>query len=86
MIGNFPLWLVIYVWFLQRKNTPAVTPCNYPALLTLLHDMRNMMPVPRTRIQTWLIVRVLAWIDMEETAIIKLRRANVMMTGTVSNN
>lgn len=84
MIGNLPLWIVIAIWYTQRQTMPRVTISNYPIMLRQIEDMRLVLPVPRGRIETWLVTQILTWIDKEKESLFILAHLGVVMTGTVN--
>lgn len=83
MIGHLPLWLVIYVWLLQRRNTPRVTVISCPKMLTFLEDMYRMLPLPKGKLQWWIYGQIAAWIDQEKARLSLLRDIGAVMTGVV---
>ena len=83
MIGNLPLWLVVMVWVMQRRNAPRVTILNYPRMLRLLDDVISMLPVPRTKLERWVVSQVFTWVDEEKAALHLLCSLNVTATGTI---
>ncbi len=83
MIGHLPLWVVVYIWAAQRQNAPRVNFFNYPQLLRLIEDMRNSLPIPRGKTQTYLVTKVLEWLDGERRNILTLRDGNVIATGII---
>lgn len=83
MIGNLPLWVLVMVWVVQRRNAPRMTIMNYPRMLRLLDDMLSLLPIPRTRLEKWMVARVTRWAEEEKTALRLLYSLNVTATGTV---
>lgn len=83
MIGNLPLWVLVMVWVVQRRNAPRMTIMNYPRMLRLLDDVLSMLPVPRTKLERWAVSQVFTWVDNEKAALRLLCSLNVTEIGTI---
>ena len=86
MIGNFPLWMILAVWTMQRRSRARVTIYNYPRQERLIEDMRRSLPVPRGRVQVWATAKILEWLDKERSSLRTLALAWVVATVIVSKN
>ena len=88
MIGRMPLWMLVFVWAVQRGSKVGgfVSVIDYAQWLRLLEDMRGLLPVPEGKLQTWMVQRCLGWIDQEKEMLLTLRMARVIAVGRVSNN
>jgi hypothetical protein len=86
MIGQFPLWLILMTWYLQRHNAPRMTVIDCARMLRLLDDLKASIPLPRTRVENWLTRQALGWIERERDAVLTLRQIGAILTGTVSQN
>jgi hypothetical protein len=81
MIANFPLWMIIVIWFLQRSTAPRLTIYNYPIWLRLVSDMRAFLPVPRNWWERRMVREVLAMMDLEAQNIHQLVRLGAIGSG-----
>lgn len=62
-IGRFPLWVVVLTWFLQRRQYQryGVIGKNYLDEEVLTRHLRAVLPVPKGRLETWALTRVVSW-------------------------
>lgn len=86
MIGNFPLWLIVVIWHLQRSTAPRLTMYNYARWLRLIDDMRAFLPVPRGWWETRLVREALAMLDQEKASIHMLMGLGAIGSGFLSKN
>lgn len=86
MIGRMPLWMILFVWFTQQRQSGFVSMIDYAQRLRLLEDMRGLLPVPIGKIQIWMVRTCLEWIDGEKEMLLSLRMMHVVAVGLVRDN
>lgn len=83
---QFPLWFVVAVWWIERNRRYPVEKIDYAGMLRALDDLYRSLPLPQNKIETWLISRIIRWIDEERERLYLLRSIGVQIVGTMSNN
>lgn len=83
MIGHLPLWLLVAIWYIQRRHSPRVNLLNYQRMTWLLQDVQSGMPVPGNRLEIWLMVQVANWIKREQDALAELAGLGVIAYGRI---
>jgi hypothetical protein len=86
MIGNFPLWMIVVIWGLQRATAPRLTIYNYARWLRLIDDMRAFLPLPRGWLERRLVREMLVMLDQESAAIHQLIGMGAIGSGLLSKN
>lgn len=81
MIGHLPLWIVVAVWWLQTRSQPAMGIMQIAVMLRLLDDVYRCLPLPRGRLQSWLVTRIILWLDAERSCLIALQRIGPVVVG-----
>ncbi len=67
-ITYFPLWLMLLYWLLWnsgRSQAERLSALESAHRITLLEYLRRSLPVPRGRVERFIVGRVLLWIDWE---------------------
>ena len=67
-ITYFPLWLMLLYWLLWnsgRSQAERLSALESAHRITLLEYLRRSLPVPRGRVERFIVGRVLLWIDRE---------------------
>ena len=84
MIGQFPLWLILGVAFLQKKYSPGVEKIDYSRTARTIDLMRRSITlIPKTKIERWLLIKILVKLDQEQEAIETLQNLNVTHIGVI---
>ncbi len=87
MIGRMPLWMLVFMWAVQRRQRAGyMSMIDYAQRLRLLEDMRGLLPIPQGKLETWAVRKCIEWIDLEKDVLLTLRMARVVAVGRVSNN
>lgn len=85
MIGHLPLWLVLAIWWMQRRNGNQVGKINYQRMNWLLNDLYYSLPAPVGGLSAWITQRAIEWIDHERAALAALEDIGVQAVGTVKS-
>ena len=85
MIGSIPFRYLFAIWWLQRVYQSGLKPFNYTQRIDFLENMRRSIPVVQLddEFGTWLVTKILLWIDQETYSLINLETLNVQVTGTL---
>lgn len=84
MMGQFPLWLIFGVAFLQKKYSPGVEKINYVKTTETINLIRRSITlIPKTKIERWLLIKILVKLDQEQEALETLQNLNVTHIGVI---
>lgn len=81
MMGRFPLWVVLVVWYFQRQHRQSVP---YAEQKTFLKAMMSRMGVPQGKVEKWLFEKAMHWLKEEEQALAVLTLLKVLSTEVVN--
>jgi hypothetical protein len=76
MMAFFPMWVLILMRFFQRHCRTAGR-MNYSQRRKFIQEMIHQMAVPQGRLETWLMARLMTWLDRERNAMETLERLQV---------
>lgn len=84
MIGQFPLWLILGVAFLRRKYSTGIEKIDYGRTTRTIDLIRRSITlIPKTKIERWLLIKILVKLDQEQEALETLQKLNVTHIGVI---
>lgn len=84
MIGQFPLWLILGVAFLQKKYSYGIEKIDYEKTTRTIDLIRKSITlIPKTKIERWLLIKILVKLDQEQEALETLQKLNVTHIGVI---
>lgn len=83
MIGQLPLWMIFTVWFLQKRYS-GINKVDYSKSSRTIDLMRkSILSIPKTKIERWLLIKILVKLDQEQEALETLQKLNVTHIGVI---
>ncbi|NMC54998.1 MAG: hypothetical protein GYA48_15330 [Chloroflexi bacterium] len=85
MIGNFPLRILLLIWWLQRKYVIGIKPLNIEKRLRMLNEIYYSLPVVQLndRLGCRCVEMIITWIDRERQSLIELQSLGVQASGVI---